>query len=220
MKKKKKDKNKLIVAFIGVLLTISIIVGSTLAYFRWETADNQKTTINVTVKGGSLTITGDNVTSTYMRPTNDCDGAAALVGETTVTAENETAFDMTATLKLNGTLISSHGTLNTNECSNQGNKDCLKWAIVETTSAEAANNACDSTSYKGTLKDVASNTNFDTGISFAVGANKTVTKKYKVYVWLDDEYTHTNTGTTVSDPMQDLKLTVKWSTASTLIQDL
>lgn len=47
----------------------------------------------------------------------------------------------------------------------------------------------------------------------------TTVRKYKLYIWLDDSYVHTNIGTTVSDPMQDLKITAKWSEKSTMIQE-
>lgn len=71
-------------------------------------------------------------------------------------------------------------------------------------------------------------------LTFEVPANGTETKKYKVYVWLDGDndtnpndsagdgtpgYEHTNYGTSVSDPMQDLSITVKWSTGSSMIQE-
>ncbi|MBQ6816934.1 MAG: hypothetical protein IJO27_00720, partial [Bacilli bacterium] len=56
-------------------------------------------------------------------------------------------------------------------------------------------------------------------LTFVATKNDTTTKNYKVYVWLDSGYTHTNTGTTVSDPMQDLAISVKWSNKSSMVQE-
>ena len=71
-------------------------------------------------------------------------------------------------------------------------------------------------------------------LTFIATKESVTTKKYKIYVWLDGEndtepddgvgdgtpgYTYTNTGTTVSDPMQDLAISVKWSNKSTMIQE-
>lgn len=231
---KKKDNNKLIIAIAAVLLIIAIVGGSTFAYWSWQTATNQQTSVSVTIKGGSLNITGTNVTSVGMYPTKDCDGAAALVGTATVTAKNETATDMLVTLKLRGTITSSQGTLNST------NKAYLKWAVVETTSAlglSAADNACDTATYNGTLANVTTSTDFDTGITFTAYRNDltttelnshkettinsgvaTTVRTYKVYVWLDETYPYENTGNTVTDPMQDLSISVKWSPASTMTQ--
>lgn len=204
------DKKNLIMAIVAVVAITMIAVGGTYAYWTWNSSSAQKTNVSVTVKGGSLTITGDNVTSTAMRPTNDCDGAAALIGTATVTAKNETATAMTATLKLRGSLTAKQGTLNST------NKGKLNWAVVDTTDSTTTK-TCASPDFHGTLADVTTDTDFDV-TTVAVAANSTVTKKYAVYVWLDSTYTATNTGSTVSDPMQNLTLSVKWSPASTLVQ--
>lgn len=216
-----KDKKNLIMAIVAVLTITLIAVGGTYAYWSWSSSSAQQTNVTVTVKGGSLTITGDNVTSTGMYPTNNCSGSAALIGSATVTAKNETATAMTATLKLRASLYAAQGTLNS---TNQGK---LKWAVVDTTST-TSKTCSSSPDYSGTLSSVTAATsasNFPnttyTDISlttFAVAANTTVTKKYSVYVWLDSSYTFTNTGTSVTDPMQNLSISVKWSPASTLAQ--
>ena len=203
------DKKNLIKSIVAVVAITLIVVGGTYAYWTWNSSDEQKTNVSVTVSGGSLTITGDNVTSAAMRPTNNCSGAAALVGTATVTAVNETATAMTATLKLRASLTAKQGTLDNT------NKAYLKWAVVDTTST--TDKTCASPDFSGTLANVSTDTDIEV-TTLSVAASSTVTKTYSVYVWLDHTYEYTNSGTTVSDPMQDLTLSVKWSPASTLVQ--
>lgn len=214
-KKKNNDNQKLLVTIIAVALIIAIIGGATFAYWSWQSNNAQKTNVTVEVEGATFTIVGNNITNTGMYPTADCDGAGALVGDVaTVTIVNETESPMTASLKLRASLTKKQGTLDAT------NKGKLNWAVVDTT----AGTTCETTTYKGTLANVTTNTDIDTGISFvAAGTTRgaepvTTTKTYRVYVWLDSSYTYTNSGSTVSDPMQDLTISVKWSPASTLIQ--
>lgn len=214
---KKKETGKLIIAIVAVLVIIAVVGGATFAYWSWQTSTEQQTDVSVTVEGGTLDIVGPNLTNVGMYPTNDCDGAAALVGEATVTAVNETATDMRVTPKLRGTLTAKQGTLNTT------NKGYLKWALVDTTTTTTK--TCDNPDYSGTLASVTTNTDFNitntagNTLTFIATANATTTKKYKVFIWLDETYTFTNTGTAVTDPMQDLTISVRWSQASTMIQE-
>lgn len=216
---KKEETNKLIFALIAVVLIIVIVGGATFAYWSWTTNTSQQTVINATVPANSdftYTIVGNNVTSTGMYPTSDCDGAGALVGNTaTVTVINPTESPMQAALKIRATLSSSQGSLTST------NKGKLNWAIVQMSSATAtaADNACSTSKIaSGTLASASSNTDIDTGITFIAAANATTVKYYKLYVWLDSSYTFTNTGSAVTDPMQNLNISVKWSPASTLNQ--
>ena len=216
-----KEKNKLIITIIAVLAIIAIVGGATYAYWTWTTSDTQKTNVTITVGGGELNITGTNVTNTGMYPTASCSGSAALKGSATVSAVNQTATNMTATLKIRASLYAAQGTLN------EENKGKLKWAIVDTTSTTSK--TCSNPDFSGTFSTVThatSSDNFpnttytdiDTGITFTATANTTTTKNYDIYVWLDSTYEYTNEGTIVSDPMQNLSISVKWSPASTLAQ--
>ena len=227
-KKKNKEGYKTLLALAAIVLIIIIISSATFAYWRWETASGQQTNVNVQVKGGTLTINGANVTNTgvtlYPVSLANC-ASNALLGTATVTAINETETNMTVTLKLKGTLASSQGTLNTT------NKAYLKWAVVETNSSFSpltSGQTCANATYKGTFENVGTNTDIDTGITWtATGTStggtsestgSTTTKYYQVYVWLDSGYTYTNTGATVSDPMQNLKVTMTWSENSSMVQ--
>lgn len=278
--KKKKEQNRVLFVLLGVLIVIAMLGGGTYAYLNWQTDDSsQKTTINVIVKGGALTITGDNVSNEAikndgeyqyaMRPTNDCtDTTKALIGTAEVKAENETERPMKATPRLDITLtVTGTGkeSLTTDDLSH------IHWAVVETNSSYSASKTCKSNpDYTGTFAkvikptvttnattkdvsisysslvpsavstsgtttiDITNKTTLTTNnpwvssmtaatqaantLSFIAPANQTTYKYYKVYVWVDEGYTHTNTGNVVSDPMENLKISVKWSTKSTLIQ--
>lgn len=274
---KKKEKNNLLISIIVIIGIIIIVTGSTYAYWSWQTAEEQKTNVSVKVMGAEMTITGDNMTSTTMRPTNDCGGAAALIGEATVTVVNHTTTQMRATPRLDVTLT-PHGGRTFDDSASNPDLSHLHWALVDTTSETTK--TCANPDYQGTFNAVAkvtvtgggntdvnvttptisivgenslvtfnitnmsykstnadgtpktyaiSNYQVDSTLSFMASAATadaqgdttpvTTTKKYRVYVWLDSGYEHTNTGNTVSDPMQDLSLTIKWSANSTLIQE-
>lgn len=241
--KKNNDTKKILITFAAILIIVIIISSSTYSYWRWEslTTDNggnesntQQTNVNVTVRGGSLSISGANVSTNgvtlYPISRANCE-TSALIGTAKVDAVNGTETPMTVTLKLKGTLEAAQGTLNTNVCASGGNKDCLKWAVVETNSEFApitSGQTCANATYTGTFKNVSSNTDIASGITWTAEEAETqegseseavtTTKYYKVYVWLDSGYTWTNYGNTVSDPMQNLKITLTWSTNSTLEQ--
>lgn len=215
-KKKNNDNKKILLIAAIITLIIVLAGGATFAYWSWESNAAQKTNVSVTVEGGSLTIVGKNISHTGMYPTNDCDGTGALIGETvTVSAKNDTESPMQAALKIRATLTAKQGTLNTT------NKGKLNWAIIELASATAtpAENACSTSPIAtGTLATATTNTDIDAGITFIATPLTTTTKYYKLYIWLDSTYTHTNSGNVVSDPMQELQISVKWSPASTLNQ--
>lgn len=215
-----KEKNKLIIAIIAVLAIITIVGGATFSYFSWRITEENETNITVKVGGGTLNIVGDNVTNDEMYPTT-CNGSAALKGSSTVTAVNTSNMTMITTLKLRASLFASQGTLNTTNLSK------LHWAIVDTTTT--TEKTCLSPDAQGTFTNVTaatSSANFpnttytdiDTTLTFDVPKNTRVIKTYDVYVWLDSTYEFINIGEVVSDPMQDLLISVKWSEASTLAQ--
>ena len=251
--KQKKEENKLIITIIAVLVIIAIIGGATFAYWSWETNEEQRTHVTVEVEGAFLTIDGTNVTNTSMRPTNDCDGVAALIGEATFTATNGTETNMKVIPMIDIILTPATGrTLDDDD------KSHLHWALVDITST--TNKTCDSPDYSGTFNKVAkvtvtkdasgnvsissptvssvqTSTSTTTNVTTALIANisgdnvskltfvapaentaSPTTKTYRLYIWLDSGYTHTNYGAENTDPMQDLSMSVKWSPSSTLEQ--
>ena len=55
-------------------------------------------------------------------------------------------------------------------------------------------------------------------VSFDAGPYVTTTHVYKVCAWLDSSYTFTNTGTNVTDPLQNATFIVTWSEDSEVSQ--
>lgn len=271
-KKKKNEKNKLFAIIAAVIAIIAIIAGSTFAYWTWTTDNSsQQTLVNVTVKGATLTITGNNIDnaqdSVTLRPTNQCNSDKALIGESTVTVVNSTQTVMRATPRLDITLTPDNNRTfkEYDQTTNPDGPDLkhLHWALVDITTD--ASKTCLSPDYQGTFYDVAkvtvsgggktdvlvtgptvskmtektlatmnitnmdSSNNITDTLSFVAAAatsdntgvitDATTTKKYRLYIWLDDSYEHNNVGNTVTDPMQDLQIKVAWSTKSTLIQE-
>lgn len=213
---KHKEKNKLIITIIAVLVIIIIVAGATFSYFSWRITEENETNITVKVGGATLNISGDNVINDEMYPTT-CNTSAALKGTATVTAINSSNMIMETKLKIRASLFAAQGTLNESKLSK------IHWAIVDTTKS------CLSPNAQGTFANVVpatSRSNFpnqtytdiDTTISFEVPQSTTIIKTYDLYVWIDSDYEHTNVGETVSDPVQDLLVSVKWSEASTLTQ--
>ena len=217
---KHKEKNKLIIAIVAVLAIILIVTGATFSYFFWRITEENETNITVKVGGATLNISGNNVTNDKIYPTT-CNTSAALKGSATVTAVNSSNMIMETNLKIRVSLYANQGILN------ETNLPKLHWAIVDTTNSTTK--SCLSPDAQGTFENVVAATskaNFpdqtytdiDTTITFEVPQSTTAIKTYDLYVWLDSSYEYTNVGETVSDPAQDLLISVKWSEASALTQ--
>lgn len=171
-----------------------------------------------------------------------------LIGEATVTAINGTGTDMRVTPRLDITLTTAQGTLSTTakshlhwalvDTTSTTSKTCVnpdyqgtfdKAAIVtvsqNTENTDVSVSGGTSLTAIGTSATINITNGTTTPLTFVatksskMGESVTTTKKYKVYVWLDSGYEYTNYGNTVSDPMQDLAITVKWSNGSSMIQE-
>ena len=205
----KKENKKVLI--IGIIILLLLLSTGTLAYFFWDVDVENRTEVSLTVQGGYLTISGGNVTKDGMYPTALCGGNGALIGDVaTVTAVNATSFDMYVTLRIKALLSITQGSLTTEK------KEKINWAIVDT----SAGTTCATTPYKGTMESVTigSYTDIDTGIMFTALKEATTTKTYQIYVWLDTTYEHINEGDDITDPMQNLSISVKFSSASELVQ--
>ena len=210
---KNNDNKKISLTLIVLGLIISFFGGS-LAYWNWETSEEQRTLVSVNVKGATLTIEGSNIEHTSMYPTNDCDGEAALIGEVaTVTADNETASDMEVILRIR---VRLSATVKPDNLTAE-KKSKINWSMVEIGSGMN----CNTTPYRGTFVDAENNKDIDidTGIRFIATKKTTTSRNYQLYVWLDSAYEHTNVGDDVTDPMQNLNISVKYSPASELSQE-
>ena len=75
------DKKKLLFSILAVLLVAAIVAGGTFAYFQWTSGADDKTSVNVTIEAGQITmhIEPENTVYTNLRPTNSCNNAIAPV---------------------------------------------------------------------------------------------------------------------------------------------
>lgn len=62
------------------------------------------------------------------------------------------------------------------------------------------------------------NTGVVSGVTFKAPQYDTTHQYFRVYVWLDNTYTTTIVGNTISDPLQNAKIEVTWSTNSMVEQ--
>lgn len=174
--KDNKDKNKLILSIVAVVLVIVLIAGGTFAWWTWNSANN--TDVKFTIEGGTMTIDGGgNITAQKMVPTASCNGSYAIVRTVTVTTVNSTNTSLTAKVNLDLTGLPS----------------ALKTANMKYFISESSSAAC--TTPTGTF---ASSGNSMQIATFNVAAATTVaetkvTKTYYLYIWLDSAETSTAT---------------------------
>lgn len=195
MTKKKEKDNKIIISIIAVAMIIALVGGGTYAWFRWVSANN--TVVNITVAGGTYTLDGggDITTDKTMVATDECNHSTYAIKRTiTANTTNSTATAMTAKIQLNPTTFPTQ--LKISE---------LKW-VLTTSSTSCTSGIVDS----GDFSTVAENTIFEL-TSFTVPAETTTTQTntYYLYIWLDSSYDSLNTGTTVSDPIQNKTFTLE-----------
>lgn len=166
------DKKKIIISIIAVLLIVVLIAGGTFAWWTWTSTSN--TAVTFTVQGGSMTIDGGgNITAQKLVPTDQCNHSTyAIHKKVTVTATNQTATSMTATVQLD--LSDVPTALRTSN---------LKYTFSTTDS-------CTTGSPTGTL---AGTTTPFTLTTFNVAANSSETKEYYLYIWLDSAETSSAT---------------------------
>ena len=181
--KDNKDKNKLILSIIAVILVIVIIAGGTFAYWTWTSPNNTK--IGTTIKGADTSMTidgGGDITAQKVVPTKSCNGSYAIVKTVKVSATNDTNTSMTATVNLDLTgLPAALKTAN------------MKYFISENSSA-----AC--TTPTGTF---ASSGNSKEIATFTANAGATVNKTYYLYIWLASNAA----GNPASEQGQSFKIT-------------
>ena len=234
----KKDNNvkSVFLAIVAVLFIGALVGGGTYAYWIWQTNEAQRTAVTFTISKPNFTITGDNVTSTTLAPTQSCYYTNAsysqhtLAGKATVTATNNTSASMKVVITLKGALKPVSGrTLPTSGSNSAAN---IHWAIKEVASATTGFSAgnctgtAGSTYATGTFAGITPNSSsltysdIATTITYNVAPGATGTKYYQVYVWLDSAYTHTNTGNTNDDPMQGLTVSLTFSESSLFTQDM
>ena len=173
-----------------------------------------------TIAQPNFNITGTSILSSSLAPTTNCAHSTyALKGNATVTANNPSNVTMTAVITLKGKLTPVSG-----RTLSSADKGHIHWGIKEVTSATLTTYSQDNCtisantpmSATGDFSSVgASYTDIPTTIEFTVPTG-TKTKYYQIYVWIDSGYEFTNTGTTVTDPMEGLTVDLTFSATSTL----
>ena len=225
-------------AIVAVIFIGALVGGGTYAYWVWQTNESQRTQVSFTISKPNFTITGDNISSNNLAPTQSCYYQSSssghvnhtLAGRATVTAQNNTSASMRATITLKGALKPVSGrTLPTSGSNSAAN---IHWAIKEVASATTGFSAgnctgtAGSTYATGTFTGITPNattltySDISTSIQFDVAPGATATKYYQVYVWIDSTYTHTNYGNTNDDPMQGLTVALTFSETSEFTQDI
>ena len=209
-----KERNKLIIAIVAVVLIIVVVIGATYAYWQWSTNTNQATNVKFTVPTqdellGATLNGGGSTTVSNLAPAACTNATYAMKKQITLTYYNQTS--QTASVK--GTLTVSNwsqphtGTLRLNK---------LHYALTTGTNGGTG---CD----KGTVLAGGTTSSFVTSgalinnVEIKSVPARTGTKAapksetYYLWVWIDSTDNGSNTGSTVTDPMQDLSFTLTWT---------
>ena len=204
-----KDRNKLIIAIVAVILIIVVVVGATYAYWQWTSNEEQNTTVSFTVPNDQLSASlkgGATTTVNNLAPAACTNSTYAMKKPMLLTYANNTTQParIKATLKI--TSWSAGAAFST------GDLPHLHYAVTN------ANNSCTTGAVSGMTgtfpNGAANNTILINDVvlvnNIAAGASATDTPYY-LYVWLDTSYEGGNTGSTISDPMQQLSFQLTWS---------
>mgnify|MGYP007056198665 CR=1 FL=1 len=207
------ERNKLIIAIIAVISIIIVVVGATYAYWQWNTNTNEKTNMIFTV------------------PTQDSQLSASLEGGETTTVANllpaactNTTYamkkEMTLTYKnLTTQTASIKATLTVNDWTqpHSGTPMLGKMHYALTMGSMAGEDCAAGTNRVlvtgGVRSTFVSSGNLIDNVEILSVAPNTdeTTETYYLWVWVDSSYEGTNTGNTISDPLQDLTFTLTWT---------
>ena len=208
-----KERKKLIIAIISVVLIIIAVIGATYAYWQWTTNSAQQTAVEFTVptKDAQLSASlngGATTTVSNLAPAACTNATYAMKKAMTLTYKNLTTqtASVRATLTVSNWTQPHAGTLRLNN---------LHYAL---TRGSAAGGDCAAGTNR-TLVAGGSTSSFVTSGALinnieilSVPANTAQnTETYYLWVWLDSEDDGANTGSAVTDPMQDLSFTLTWT---------
>jgi len=208
-----KEKNKLIIAIISVMMIIVVVIGATYAYWQWTTNTTQQTAVEFTV------------------PTKDAQLSASLNGGATTTVSNLAPAACTnATYAMKKAMTLTYKNLTTQTASVKAKLTVSNWNQPHTgtlrlnklhyalTRGSDAGGDCTAGTNR-TLVAGGSDSSFVTSGALinnieilSVPANtEEDTETYYLWVWIDSSDNGLNTGSTVTDPMQDLSFTLTWT---------
>ncbi len=208
-----KERDKIIIAVVAVLLITVAVVGATYAYWQWTTNTTQQTAVTFTVpnKDDQLSASlagGGTTTVSSLAPAACTNATYAMKKEMTLTYKNLTTqpASVKATLTVSNWTQPHTGTLRLNK---------LHYAL---TTGSAGGSGCDAGTNR-TLVAGGSSSSFVTSGALinnieikAVPANTAQdSQTYWLWVWIDSSDNGSNSGSTISDPMQDLSFTLTWS---------
>ena len=208
-----KERNKLIIAIIAVVLIIIVVVGATYAYWQWTTNTDQQTTVEFSVPTTDEQLSasldgGAQITVSDLAPSACTNQTYAMKKAVTLTYKNLTT--QTASIKANIAVSNWNQT-------HSGSLDLSKLHYALTRGSDAGSNCTAGINRElvaGGLTStfVSSGNLIDNVEILSVPANTSQsTETFYLWVWIDPDYNGTNTGNTISDPMQDLTFTLTWS---------
>jgi hypothetical protein len=216
-----KERNKLIIAIVAVVLIVVVVVGATYAYWSWSTNSAQATTIEFTV------------------PTKDSQLSASLAGGGTTTVSNLAPAACTnSTYAMKKAVVLTYKNLTTQAAQVKATLTVSNWNQPHTgtlrlsnlhyalTTGTAGGDNCNSGTNRtlvaggtnsafvtsGALPNGSNYTGLNNTVILDVPANTAETSKtYYLWVWLDAGDNGSNTGATVTDPMQDITFKLTWT---------
>ena len=212
-----KERDKLIIAIVAVVLIIIVVIGATYAYWQWSSNTAQRTNVSFTVPNsasvmGATLNGGGSSTVSNLAPAACTNGTYAFKKEVTLSYYNQTpsTADIKATLTLSNVSQPHSGTLRLNNLhyslttgTNAGNS-CTSGTVVAGGSTSAFPAFTNGTKLLNavTIKTAAANS----GTSASP-----LSETYYLWIWIDSGDNGSNTGGTVTDPMQDLSFTLTWT---------
>ncbi|MBR7042304.1 MAG: hypothetical protein IKI04_02260 [Bacilli bacterium] len=207
-----KENKKLIIAIIAVIAIVIVVFGATYAYWLWNSNNNERTLVNLTVPNStealSATIDGGTMSVSDLAPTTSCTNSNYASKSTVVltyTNNSDTIANVIADLTVTA-FNAPHGTPGaTTDLSH------LHYALTTNPSSCSANLITSGTfTNKGTV-GAKLFVNQPLQSNIPVGTTNGSKTMY-LYVWLDSGYEHVTSGTEgITDPMQDLTFALTWS---------
>ena len=232
--KDKSNKKTMIVSIIAVILTVIMVGGATFAYWTWQSNEAENTNISFQIRNSSNELYaiingGEPISSTTVNllPTDDCIGVYSLQRTISFTYKNATSAHFQITAQLDVT------SFNLRETTLELTDDDLShihWAIT-TSNDSCTTNSISSGTFEGIEFTNGSISNMteddDYGniyqlnngtpmITYNSGNNEyhmnneSTTSNYYVYIWIDEDYNHTNYGNLNDDPMEGFSLILNW----------
>lgn len=206
-----KERNKLIIAIIAVALIVIVVVGATYAYWQWTSNSAQNTAVTFTVpnKDAQLSASlkgGGSTTVNNLAPAACTNSTYAMMKPLLLTYANNT--DQTARVKATLTITSwtAGGTFST------GDLQHIHYAVTNSSTNCSTGTI---TGMTGTFPDNAGSSTVlinNQVLKNAIAAGGSATDEpYYLWVWLDTGYEGANTGSTISDPMQQLSFQLTWT---------